>query len=111
MKPISRTRLIALQALVAVVALGYLVLPYYLITTGVYENWPAVSSAGEVGRLFLGTNALGIWDELFFVCTCFALLRRHPAVDEARDVAQALPAGPARDALVSLTDVVQVRTG
>ena len=63
--------------LVLVVALGYLLLPFYMISTGVYRNWPAVSGAAEVGRLFLGTNALGIWDELFFVCTCFVLLRRH----------------------------------
>ncbi len=63
--------------LAAVVALGYLVLPAYMIPTGVYKNWPAASGASEVGRLFLGTNALGIWDELFFICTCFALLRRH----------------------------------
>lgn len=63
--------------LVVVVALGYTLLPAYMISTGVYENWPAVSGAGEVGRLFLGTNALGIWDELFFICTCFVLLRRH----------------------------------
>ncbi len=63
--------------LVLVVALGYLLLPFYMISTGVYRNWPAVSGAGEVARLFLGTNALGIWDELFFICTCFALLRRH----------------------------------
>jgi heptaprenyl diphosphate synthase len=51
-----------------------------------------------------------------------ALLRGSPALEaararldacvaEARDVARALPPGPARDALVSLTDVVQVRTG
>lgn len=63
--------------LVAVVVIGYAVLPVYMIRTGVYENWPAVDDAEGVGRLFLGTNALGIWDELFFVCTCFTLLRRH----------------------------------
>lgn len=63
--------------LVAVVALGYLILPFYLIRTGVYENWPAVNDASSIGRLFLGTNALGIWDELFFICTVFTLLRRH----------------------------------
>jgi heptaprenyl diphosphate synthase len=50
------------------------------------------------------------------------LLRRHPAmdaardrlaayVDEARQVAAALPAGAAREALVSLTDYVLDRTG
>jgi heptaprenyl diphosphate synthase len=50
------------------------------------------------------------------------LLRAHPAmdvararlqahVDEARDVAGRLPAGPARDALLALTDFVLARTG
>lgn len=63
--------------LAAVVAIGYFLLPVYMINTGVYQNWPDVSDPGGVARLFLGTNALGIWDELFFICTCFALFRRH----------------------------------
>ena len=63
--------------LVAVVVIGYALLPVYMIRTGVYRNWPDVDDAEGIGRLFVGTNALGIWDELFFVCTCFALLRRH----------------------------------
>ncbi len=63
--------------LLAVPALGYAVLPVYMISTGVYQNWPAVSDPEGIGRLFLGTNALGIWDELFFICTAFTLLRRH----------------------------------
>ena len=63
--------------LVAVVVLGWTILPVYLIRSGVYLNWPAASDASTISRLFVGTNALGIWDELFFICTCFALLRRH----------------------------------
>jgi hypothetical protein len=63
--------------LVAVPLLGYALLPVYMIGTGVYRNWPAVSDPEGVARLFLGTNVLGIWDELFFVCTVFTLLRRH----------------------------------
>ncbi len=63
--------------LVAVVVLGWLILPVYMIGSGVYQNWPAASDVSSISRLFLGTNALGIWDELFFICTCFALLRRH----------------------------------
>lgn len=63
--------------LLAVPALGYAVLPVYMINTGVFRNWPAVSDPEGIGRLFLGTNALGIWDELFFICTAFTLLRRH----------------------------------
>ena len=61
----------------AVPLLGYAVLPFYMVSTGVFRNWPAVSAPEGIGRLFLGTNTLGIWDELFFICTVFALLRRH----------------------------------
>jgi membrane protease YdiL (CAAX protease family) len=60
-----------------VVALGYLVLPPYFIGSGAYRNWPTVIERGEIARLFLGVNAVGLWDELFFICTVFALLRRH----------------------------------
>jgi membrane protease YdiL (CAAX protease family) len=60
-----------------VVVIGYLLLPTYMINTGVYQNWPAASDPQMIARLFVGTNTLGIWDELFFVCTAFTLLRRH----------------------------------
>lgn len=63
--------------LIIVIVVGYLVLPWYFISTGVYLNWPAVHSPGEIVRLFIGVNAVGIWDELFFICTVFALYRRH----------------------------------
>jgi membrane protease YdiL (CAAX protease family) len=63
--------------LVVVVALGYLVLPVYFISSGAYLNWPAISTPSEIARLFVGVNAVGLWDELFFICTVFALLRRH----------------------------------
>jgi membrane protease YdiL (CAAX protease family) len=63
--------------LIGVVALGYLILPVYLISTGVYQNWPDASDPIIFWRLFLGVNAVGIWDELFFICTTFTLLRRH----------------------------------
>nr|WP_284252503.1 CPBP family intramembrane glutamic endopeptidase [Litorihabitans aurantiacus] len=63
--------------LVVVVVAGYLILPAYFLGSGAYENWPAISTADEIGRLFVGVNAVGIWDELFFVCVVFALYRRH----------------------------------
>ncbi|MGK9221536.1 MULTISPECIES: CPBP family intramembrane glutamic endopeptidase [unclassified Microbacterium] len=63
--------------LVAVLALGWLILPFYFITSGVYRNWPVVDTADLIARLFVGVGAVGIWDELFFVCTVFALLLRH----------------------------------
>ncbi|MFD7870528.1 CPBP family intramembrane glutamic endopeptidase [Microbacterium sp. NPDC059771] len=63
--------------LVAVLVLGWLILPYYFITSGVYQNWPVVDTPDLIARLFVGVGAVGIWDELFFICTVFALLRRH----------------------------------
>lgn len=63
--------------LIGVVALGYFILPGYLITTDVYHNWPDASEPTVFWRLFFGVNAVGIWDELFFICTTFTLLRRH----------------------------------
>jgi hypothetical protein len=66
-----------------VVIIGYALLPVYMLRTGVYTNWPAASEADEIVRLFIGTNGLGIWDELFFICTVFALLRRHLPMAQA----------------------------
>ena len=57
---------------------GYLILPFYLISTGVYRNRPDASADPTVfWRLFVGVNSVGIWDELFFICIAFTLLRRH----------------------------------
>ncbi len=63
--------------LVAVLILGWLILPFYFITSGVYQNWPVVDTPELIARLFVGVGAVGIWDELFFICTVFVLLRRH----------------------------------
>jgi membrane protease YdiL (CAAX protease family) len=63
--------------LIGVVVLGYFILPFYLISTGVYLNWPDASDPSVFVRLFIGVNSVGIWDELFFVCTTFTLLRHH----------------------------------
>ncbi len=75
--------------LAAVLVLGWLILPFYFITSGVYENWPVVDTPDLIARLFVGVGAVGIWDELFFICTCFALLRRHFA-DLSANVLQAI---------------------
>jgi membrane protease YdiL (CAAX protease family) len=63
--------------LLAVLGLGWLILPFYFITSGVYANWPVVDTPDLIARLFVGVGAVGIWDELFFICTVFALLLRH----------------------------------
>ncbi len=62
---------------VAVPLLGWLVLPFYFIQSGAYMNWPPIQTGSEFGRFFVGVNAVGLWDELFFICICFSLLRRH----------------------------------
>ncbi len=63
--------------LVAVLVLAWLILPWYFISSGVYANWPVVDTPELIARLFVGVGAVGIWDELFFICTVFALLLRH----------------------------------
>ena len=63
--------------LVGIVAAGYFILPFYFIQSGTYLNWPEVTTWDEIARLFVGVNAVGTWDELFFICTVFALYRRQ----------------------------------
>ena len=63
--------------LALVVLIGYLLLPFYFLSSGVYRNWPDLAGSQDIARLFVGVNAVGIWDELFFICVCFALLCRH----------------------------------
>ncbi|GAA3926510.1 CPBP family intramembrane glutamic endopeptidase [Microbacterium soli] len=75
--------------LVGVLVLGWLILPFYFITSGVYRNWPVVDTPELIARLFVGVGAVGIWDELFFICTVFALLRRH-LPDALANVLQAI---------------------
>lgn len=57
--------------------IAYLVLPFYFASTGAYQNWSVETGWYNLTKLFIGTNALGIWDELFFIATVLALLKRH----------------------------------
>jgi membrane protease YdiL (CAAX protease family) len=57
--------------------MSYLILPYYLGTTGSYLNWGVTLDPSHIIRLFIGTNGLGIWDEIFFIGVCLTLLRQH----------------------------------
>ena len=63
--------------LIVIPVAAWLILPWYFISSGVYQNWPDVDTPELIARLFIGVGAVGIWDELFFICTVFALLRRH----------------------------------
>lgn len=69
--------------LAAVVAIGYLVLPFYFLGSGAYLNWPPLEGGNDIARLFVGVNAVGLWDELFFICVVFTLLVRHFPVWQA----------------------------
>jgi len=58
------------------ISISYVLLPFFLRTTGSYRYWTVTPGASAILRLFVGTNALGIWDELFFVSTVLGILRR-----------------------------------
>lgn len=62
-------------ALVAIV--GYIAIPVYMISFGTYTNWPDANSTELIARLFVGTNALGIWDELFFIILTFTVFYKY----------------------------------
>ena len=66
---------VAYIAFTATVA--YLILPFYLASTGSYHNWTVEPGALNLFRLFIGTNGLGLWDELFFVATVLAIFRHY----------------------------------
>lgn len=57
--------------------IAYVVLPFYFACTGAYLNWTVEAGWYNLTKLFIGTNALGIWDELFFIATVLVLLKRH----------------------------------
>lgn len=63
--------------LVVAFGLSYVLLPLWMLTTGGHERWTVINEPYHLFVLFLGTNGLGIWDELFFIVTVLALLRRH----------------------------------
>lgn len=63
--------------IVITATIAYFLLPFMLRSSGAYTNWTVDPGVENLTRLFIGTNALGIWDELFFVSTVLALLRRH----------------------------------
>ena len=56
---------------------AYLFLPFALSNTGSYLNWTVEPGILNLFLLFLGTQGLGLWDELFFVSTILGILRRH----------------------------------
>ena len=61
------------------VPLAYFLIRWYFFDVNPYmpEQWylPPEYDSVEVWRLVIGLNFVGIWDELFFVNICFAVLR------------------------------------
>jgi membrane protease YdiL (CAAX protease family) len=73
----QRWGLLHLLYFLLTVAIGYLFIPFYLTNSGAYQNWPSTPDSASTIRLFFGTNYLGLWDELFFICTILTIFRRH----------------------------------
>ena len=50
---------------------------YWWVNPNLHLQWtmPPEADPHEIKMLFLGINCVGIWDELFFVNTVFAVLR------------------------------------
>jgi len=64
---------------------------YWWFNPNLYQNWALAPEANpeEIRRLFIGINLVGIWDELFFVNTVFAVLRslfRYPIANAVQSV-------------------------
>lgn len=59
------------------VFLSFLILPFYLKNTQAYLNWSVEPGLDNIIRFFIGTNAVGLWDELFFISTVLGILRRY----------------------------------
>ena len=61
------------------IPLAWAILQFYFFTLNpeLPTHWPmpAEPTEGALRRLFLGINAVGIWDELFFINTVYVLLR------------------------------------
>jgi membrane protease YdiL (CAAX protease family) len=72
------------------VVVSYFLLPFYLRDTGAYLNWSVEPGFSFLSRLFVGTNALGIWDELFFISTVLGILRRFLPFGQANFVQSVL---------------------
>lgn len=56
-------------------AAAYLLLPLMLRSDSSYLNWDLQPGLSELTIAYVGLNAVGIWDELFFILTVLAILR------------------------------------
>jgi len=64
-------------ALSVPLAWGVIYLYFFVVNPELPTHWvlPPVESAEETARFIVGINCVGIWDELFFINTSYAILR------------------------------------
>ncbi|MBW3569065.1 hypothetical protein KY385_02955 [Candidatus Parcubacteria bacterium] len=56
---------------------GFLILPPMLRSGNSFQNWEILPGAWNLAESYIGLNAVGIWDELFFISTVLGIFRRH----------------------------------
>ena len=78
----------AIYILVASV-LVFLILPFYLKTTQAYLNWDVPLDTFGLIKLFIGINAVVLWDEMFFIATLLGIFRKYLSFFQA-NLAQAV---------------------
>lgn len=57
--------------------LSYILLPWMLRTTGSYRNWTVEPGLLKMTVLFIGTQTVGLWEEMFFICTTLGIIQKH----------------------------------
>lgn len=75
--PVKKWTLKRSGYLVFTVAISYLLFTLYFATTNAEYNWPVENNTLSLFNLFMGTMVLGLWDELFFICTVLGILKRY----------------------------------
>lgn len=57
--------------------IAYFLLPFCMRSSGAYMNWSMDKNMGDFLKLFIGTQGVGFWDELFFVVTVFGIFKKY----------------------------------
>lgn len=63
--------------LVFAACVSFILLSIYFYSTQAYLNWPSPHDPTALLALFMATMFIGVWDELFFVCTVLGIVKRY----------------------------------
>ncbi len=63
--------------LILTLIIAYFLLPFCMRSSGAYLNWSLEKNASDFLKLFIGTQGVGFWDELFFIATILGIFRRY----------------------------------